>query len=276
MTRAQPFKGAGVELNCLDYGGAGQPPILFLHGGSAHAHWWDFVAPAFGGEFHALALDQRGHGDSGWADEWAYGSRHYVADLETLIGGWGLGAPIIVGHSMGGHNALLFAAAHSERVAAVVAVDSTPDYPQRAVDFLRAGAERPSRRYDSLEEACANFRLLPRETKAAPAVLRHVAAFSFRRDGDGKWVHKVDRRTMMREPLDVWAVLAQIKCPVLIVKVSLSPLLDRDLARRMAERLGDGRLVEVGDSYHHVMLDNPEGFIAVLKQYLSTLARGGS
>src|SRR5208337_5298911 len=100
MAEARRFKGAGLELNCLDYGGTGKPPILFLHGGSAHAHWWDLVGPALAPEFHALALDLRGHGDSAWADEWAYGSRHYVADLEALIEGWGLGAPIIVGHSM--------------------------------------------------------------------------------------------------------------------------------------------------------------------------------
>ncbi|MBV8053650.1 MAG: alpha/beta fold hydrolase, partial [Deltaproteobacteria bacterium] len=51
-------------LHGLDYGGQGRSPLLFLHGGSAHAHWWDFVAPAFTEHFHVMALDQRGHGDS--------------------------------------------------------------------------------------------------------------------------------------------------------------------------------------------------------------------
>jgi len=58
-------------LHGLDYGGRGRPPLLFLHGGSAHAHWWDFVAPAFTEHFHVMALDQRGHGDSQWTREWA-------------------------------------------------------------------------------------------------------------------------------------------------------------------------------------------------------------
>ena len=62
------FKANGLALNCLDYGGEGKPPMLFLHGGSAHAHWWDFVAPAFVGDFHVLALDQRGHGESEWPE----------------------------------------------------------------------------------------------------------------------------------------------------------------------------------------------------------------
>lgn len=268
---ARTFNGAGLKVNCLDYGGEGKPPVLFLHGGSAHAHWWDFTAPALCGEFHALALDQRGHGDSEWAKDWAYGSRHYVADLEALIAGSDLGAPAIVGHSMGGHNALLYAAGHAASVSAVVAVDSTPDYPQRAVDFLRNVAERPPRRYDSLEEACADFRLLPRETKASPEVIRHIAQFTFRSDADGEWIHKLDRRTMIREPLDVWALLPQVKCPTLLIKVSESPMVDLAVARRMVASLPDGRVEEIGNSFHHVMLDNPRALIATLKDFLASL-----
>ncbi|MGC1341283.1 MAG: alpha/beta fold hydrolase, partial [Candidatus Binataceae bacterium] len=79
------FTANGLLLNCLDYGGEGKPPILFLHGGSAHAHWWDFVAPAFIADFHVLALDQRGHGHSEWPENWQYGSEHYRSDLEQVI-----------------------------------------------------------------------------------------------------------------------------------------------------------------------------------------------
>ncbi len=260
-------------MNCLEYGygGAGKPSILFLHGGSAHAHWWDFVAPALASDYHPLALDQRGHGDSQWAAQWAYGSLHYVADLAAVISGWDYGAPVIVGHSMGGHNAMLYAAAEHASIRGLVVVDSTPDYPQRAVDFLRSVAERPARRYDSLAEAVRNFRLLPRETKAAPEVLLHVAQLTFRGDGDGKWTHKLDRRTMIREPLDVWGLLPEIKCPTLIVKVRESPLLDLGIARRMAESMPDGHLVEVANSHHHVMLDNPAALIAVLRNFVSNL-----
>ena len=270
--KTRRFKAAGVELNCLDYGTEGNPPILFLHGGSAHAHWWDFVAPSFAGEYHALALDQRGHGDSGWTQEWAYGSRHYVADLEAVVSAWGLGTPVVVGHSMGGHNAILYAASPTAAIRALAVVDSTPDYSQRAVDFLRSFADRPPRAFDSLDEACASFRLLPRETRATPEVIRHVARAAFRQNGDGKWTHKLDRRTLIREPLDVWELLPEIKCPTLIIKASGSPLLDIGVARRMAERLRDGRVVEIGNSFHHVMLDNPSALVAVLKDFLRSPA----
>ncbi len=268
---ARRFTANNLVLNCLDYGGEGKPPLLFLHGGSAHAHWWDFVAPAFVGDFHVLALDQRGHGESEWAADWAYGSRHYVSDLDQVIDRWGFGAPILVGHSMGAHNVLAYAAEHSEKLRAIVALDPPPDYPERAIEFLQSIAEKPARRFESLDEAVLNFKVLPRETLAKKEILDHVARHSFRRDDDGAWVHKLDRRTMIREPSRVWKSLHRIACPALIVKIAKSPLLDREVATKMVAQLAHGRLAEVDDSYHHVMLDNPTALIEVIREFVDGL-----
>ncbi|MGC2302551.1 alpha/beta fold hydrolase [Candidatus Binatus sp.] len=265
------FQANGLTLNCVDYGGDGKRPLLFLHGGSAHAHWWDFVAPAFVEDFHVLALDQRGHGESEWADEWAYGSRHYVSDLDQVIGKWKFGAPILVGHSMGAHNVLAFAAEHSEKLRAIVALDPPPDYTERAVEFLQSIAEKPARRFASLEEAARNFKVLPRETLAKKEILEHVALRSFRQDDDGSWIHKIDRRTMIREPSRVWKSLHRITCPALIVKITKSPLLDREVAKKMVAQFPNARLAEVDDSYHHVMLDNPGALIEVIRKFVSEL-----
>ncbi len=261
----------GLRLNCLDYGGEGKPPLLFLHGGSAHAHWWDFVAPAFTGEWHALSLDQRGHGDSQWTSDWAYGSRHYVSDLGRIIDDWGWGAPVLVGHSMGGHNILLYAAEHSANVRAAVVIDTLAEYGERAVNFLRAYAEKEPRRFASLDEAAANFKIVPKETLAAKEVLEHIARHSYRLQDDGTWVHKFDRRTLIREPLNMWDGLANVTCPTLVIKIKDSFLLPREAAEKMAAALPNGRFVEIENSYHHVMLDNPPGLIAVLQQFLSYL-----
>ncbi len=273
--KARRFTANGLALNCLDYGGEGKPPILFLHGGSAHAHWWDFVAPAFVGDFHVLALDQRGHGESQWADEWAYGSRHYVSDLDQVIAAWGFGAPILIGHSMGAHNVLAYAVEHSEseggKLRAIVAIDPPPDYPDLALEFLKSIAEKPARRFESLDEAARNFRVLPRETLAKKEILEHVARRSFKRHADGGWTHKIDRRTMIREPSRVWKSLHRIKCPALIVKIAKSPLLDRELARKMVAQLANGRLAEIDDSYHHVMLDNPQALIEIIRDFANGL-----
>lgn len=269
--KQQRFKANGLTLSCLDYGGEGNPPILFLHGGSANAHWWDFVAPAFVDRFHALALDQRGHGDSDAPPEWGYGTRHYVSDLEAMIDSWGLGAPVLVGHSMGGHNTLVYATRHPKKLRGMVAIDTPPDYTERTVEFLRSMADKPMRRFGSLAEACASFRLLPRETIAPREILGHVARHSFRETGDGTFTQKIDRRAMIREPLDVWDDLARVACPALVVKVAKSPVLDIEVARRMVQAMPKGALAEIDEGFHHIMFDNPRALIATLKEFLKDI-----
>src|SRR5262245_65105515 len=70
-----------LGLHCLEWGNADRPPLLFLHGGSAHAHWFDAVAPAFADRYHVVSLDQRGHGESEWARPATYAPEDFVGDL---------------------------------------------------------------------------------------------------------------------------------------------------------------------------------------------------
>lgn len=271
MIKQLSFRVNGLRLNCLDYGGEPKPPLLFLHGGSAHAHWWDFVAPAFVSNFHVLALDQRGHGESEWPPEWEYGSRHYVSDLDQVIDQWGLGAPILVGHSMGGHNVLVYASEHSDKLRAIAVIDSPTDYSEYAVEFLKTFADKPPKRYESLEQAIANFRTLPRETLAKKEILDHAARHTFKETGDGAWTHKLDRRTLIRDPVAMWDRIPRITCPALVLKIRRSPVLAIEVARQMVQRLPRGSYAEIDDSYHHVMFDNPTALIARLKEFFATL-----
>ncbi|MGH7837105.1 MAG: alpha/beta fold hydrolase, partial [Candidatus Binataceae bacterium] len=241
-----------------------------IHGGSAHARWWDFVAPAFSDRFHVLALDQRGHGESPWTHEWTYGTRQYVADLTAVIEGWGLGAPVLVGHSMGGHTVMSYATEHSARLRAMVVIDSPAAYPAEAIAALRAIGERPSRPFASLEEAVAKFRTNPRQNNARPEILEYVARLSFRQEAGGGWVHKMDRRTLMRAPLSVWKGLARIQCPSLYVRAGSSVLSD-EITGKIVAAIPDCRQTTVPDSFHHVMIDNPTGLIAALDGFLTDL-----
>ena len=246
----------GLVLNCLDYGGRGLTPILFVHGGSAHPHRWDSVAPALTDRFHVLALDQRGHGESPSTPEWAYDTRDYVADLKAIITSWGFGAPVLIGHSMGAHNVLVYAGLHSDTLRAAVAFDSPATYPPYA------------RGFGSLAEACANFRTIPDVSTATAEVMRHVALHSFRQDPDGKWRHKIDRRARIREPIDAWPLFGEIQCPVLFARAANSVINDGH-AEKIVAAMRYGRFTIVPDSHHHVLLDNPSGLITALRKFLA-------
>lgn len=271
MVTTRQFEASdGLRLSAVDYGGAGHRPLLFVHGGSAHARWWDFVAPAFVDRFHVLALDQRGHGESPWTEEWSYGTRQYVADLEAIIANWGLQAPILAGHSMGGHTVLNYAGAHSDRLKAMVVIDSPAGYPEEALAALREVAQRPSRPYATLDEAIAKFRTNPPQNNAKPEILQYVARHSFRPDPSGGWVHKMDRRTFIREPISAAKILGQIRCPSLYIRAGLS-VIPRDVGEKIAAGIPGCRFVTIPDSYHHIMIDNPRGLIAALDEFLNAL-----
>src|SRR5687767_10358958 len=142
----------GLDLHYLAAGPPEAPPVCFLHGGAAHAHWFDHVIPAFTDRFHVISLDQRGHGESAWATPPAYATEDFAADLLAFMDHFGWPRMALVGHSMGGHNAMGFAAWYPERVSALVVVDSRPQLPPDRVDRMRERGQRPPRLHPTEEE----------------------------------------------------------------------------------------------------------------------------
>src|SRR5207248_2615486 len=117
----------GMRLHYLDWGNKHLPPILFLHGGALTAHTWDLVSLALRDEYRCLALDQRGHGDSDWADDADYSIGAQLADTKGFVDKIGLDKFILVGMSLGAINSLAFAIAHPERLSALVIIDAGPE-----------------------------------------------------------------------------------------------------------------------------------------------------
>ena len=258
-------------LSFLEWGTAGRPVLCFLHGGSAHAHWFDLVAPAFTDRFHVIALDQRGHGESEWAKPPAYATENFAADLLGFVDALGFARVTLIGHSMGGHNAMSFSAWHPDRVRALVIIDSRPMIPTDRLDRLRRRGERTLRPYPSREAAAQSFRLVPRETNADPALLAHMGAAGVV-ERDGAWVYRFDPASNAeRRPVDAWTLLDRITAPTLIARGELSPVLPRDMADKLRSAIRGASLVEIPASYHHVTLDNPAGFVLELDSFLASL-----
>src|SRR4051812_32070147 len=90
----------GLKLHYVDWGTEGRPPFVLLHGFSAMARYWDGFAVHMRDQYHVFALDQRGHGDSDWAQD--YGPDAMPSDLAQFVDGLGLQRFSLMGHSMGG------------------------------------------------------------------------------------------------------------------------------------------------------------------------------
>ncbi|MBI1736358.1 MAG: alpha/beta hydrolase [Candidatus Rokubacteria bacterium] len=261
----------GVALHALEWGEPGRPPLCFLHGGAAHAHWFDLAAPAFADRFHVVALDQRGHGASAWAHPPSYATEDFVSDLVAVFDAFGWREVTLVGHSMGGANSIACAAWHPERVRALVVVDSRPAIPAERLDAMRDRGARPMRRHPSVDAAVAAFRLLPRETVADPALLAHLARAGIV-ERDGGWVFRFDPATYgVRRPVDGWTLAGRITAPTLVVRGEHSPILPKAMAARLEATIPKAKAIEIAGAHHHLVLDRPKEFVTVLDEFLSGL-----
>jgi pimeloyl-ACP methyl ester carboxylesterase len=264
----------GLRLHLLEGGRPDGPVLCFLHGGSAHAHWFDAVLPEFADRFHVISLDQRGHGESEWASPPAYATEDFSSDLVALMDHMGCPRMAVVGHSMGGHNATAFAAWHPQRVSALVIVDSRPALPPERLERMHARGRRVPRLHPTRESALRSFRLLPRETVAAPELLQHLAAHGLT-NRDGGWTYRFDPACNgARRPADLWPLLPRITAPTLIVRGELSPIMTPAIASRMLGDITDARFVEIPGAYHHLVLDTPAPFNAALRKFLDEVVPG--
>jgi len=260
----------GVRLHYLDYGTAGRPSMLFLHGGGAHAHWFDFVAPDLAADCHVLALDQRGHGDSAWADPPDYSYPRFAADLAEAVEKLDLRDIILVGHSFGGMVSLLYAAAHPERVSRLIVVDSMQRVSEEFVAALRTIGSREGSSYDTLDRFVARYRLRPLGASTRPDVVAYLARYSARRSADGRWRHKVDRRVYAaRHAIDGLPCWKQITIPALVIHCADSARITPAIAGQIKARCPQVEIVGVPDSGHHVTLDNPAGFVNAVRTFLA-------
>lgn len=259
----------GLDLSLLEWGASGNPALCFLHGGAAHAHWFDLVAPAFADRFHVVSLDQRGHGESQWSTPPAYATEDFAADLEALMDALGWRRMALAGHSMGGHNTMGFAAWHPERVSAAVIIDSRPALPPERMDRMRARGRRPPRLHPTVERAVQGFRLLPPDTTADPALLAHLARAGLA-PRDGGFKYRFDPACYAaRRPVDCWPLLPRITAPTLVVRGERSPILPREMAEQMRLAIPRASVLEIPGAYHHLVLDAPVAFSRALDAFLT-------
>jgi len=257
----------GVELHALRWGDRGAPPLILLHGAGANVHWWRHLAPSLAARFHVIALDFRGHGDSDQPEERPPGA--VERDVQALLEEIGAESPVLIGHSLGAHVALAFAA-KNEHVRAVVLVD-----PSRGVSASRRRATRlalslnPS--YATRDHAVRRFRFLPGADQASEALRRAIAEESVYQQPDGRWGYKFDERWFALPPTER-PDGSRVACPVLIVRGADSPLLTAEGAAALAADLPRGRLIEIADAGHHVIVDQPERWLAAVESFLAEVA----
>ena len=228
------FTSQRLRLHYVDWGNAGAPPLLLQHGGRDHSRSWDWVARELRRDWHVIAPDLRGHGDSAWSPDGAYSMPAYVYDLAQLIHQQGLAPLTIVAHSLGAMISLRYAGINPEMVSKLVAIEGVGvmSPAQRVLEGLppaerwrrfiadrRALSGRLPRRYATVEQALE--RMKAENGYLSDEQARHLTLHGVSRNEDGTWSWKFDNYTRSGAPVglsedELHGLWGEIACPVLL------------------------------------------------------------
>lgn len=271
----------GLSLHYLEWGEAGAPPIVCVHGYTGSAEAFNALARHLEDRFHILALDVRGHGESVWSPAGAYGYADQAGDLAVFTEQLGLENFVLIGTSMGGIIAMAYAAAHPERLSGLVINDIGPDAEAGSQRITQMVGSRPDE-FATLEDAMAYRREISPITAARRLDdQRELALGVLRQRPDGKWGWKLDP-TYIRQRIErgpparpaLWPVLEALPCPTLVVWGTDSDVLSEAQARRMVGALPRGELVSVAGIGHAPTLVEPV-VLAALVRFLQNLRTPG-
>lgn len=273
----------GLKLHCLDWGNAGAPLLILLHGTSDHARSWDRTALALRDKWHVVAPDLRGHGDSAWSPDGAYLVPYHVLDLTELLARFGEEPMTIVAHSFGAGIGSRFAALFPDRIRKIVMIDGFGPSPDDYANWAKAGPvkrlhnwinqrrdpkhDKP-RRFATIEDAAA--RLAVGNPRLSPEQAYHLAAHGVRLHPDG-YGWKFDPRVSMFTPEDFSVQLtdfwSEIPAPALLCYGANSWTPDPE-ANGLAASLRDRRTIRIENAGHWPHHDQFDTFTATLLDFL--------
>ena len=274
-----------LRLHYVDWGNAGAPTLVLVHGGRDHARSWDWVARELRRDFHVIAPDLRGHGDSSWALGGHYTLPEFTLDLAQLIDLLDVPKVVLIGHSLGGSVSIQYAAVFPDRVSKLVAIEGLGPPPQimgrlrdrpawqRIAEWIqqvRDFSARQPRRYESIEAAAA--RMEAENAFLSPEQAQHLTIHGVNRNEDGTYSWKFDnyvrifypQRYDAGETRELWG---RIVCPTLLVHGTESWAGD-PAADGRAKAFADARVANIEGAAHWVHHDRQESFVSVVREFL--------
>lgn len=282
---ANSFISQRLKLHYVDWGNPDAPPLILQHGGRDHCRSWDWVAEELARDWHVIAPDLRGHGDSAWAPDGNYEMNAFVYDFAQLVHTLGHDEVTIVAHSLGGNVATRFTGLYPEKVRKLVNIEGLGPSPKvieerraegyanrfrKWIDDRRKAAGRIPRRYPTIEAAYT--RMKEENGFLTDEQARHLTIHGASRNEDGTWSWKFDPY------LNVWPfeevpedrtneLWSAITCPVLLLYGADSWASNPEKDGR-AMAFQDWRVVEFEDAGHWLHHDQFDRFMAEVRAFL--------
>ena len=262
----------GLRIHYLDWGTPGKQPLILLHGIARCAHNFDHLAPLFVPDYHVIAVDMRGHGDSEWHPEGAYLVEDYTSDVLALIDQLELRDVVLWGNSTGGRVAQVIAGTHPERVAAVIVEDVGPERPA-AISNRRAGRmAQEENGWASLDEL---FSKVKGDYPATPdAVTKTFVAHGSKKRDDGRIVWKRDPAILKGfVPTELWDSVKRIRAPIIYILGGASTIVPAETQARLKSLLPQALIVTMPGLGHYPSDEKPDEFVSIVDQFLAGAER---
>lgn len=264
-----PVNGSQIHYQQYNAGDVAKPGMLFVHGMWAHLHWWDHIVPFFMDRYRIAAIDLSGLGDS--ENRAVYSPKSYAEEIIAVLEDARMAEATVVAHSFGATPTMFACGLRSDLFARAVIVDSRLNIPTRATSVPYKSDQMPYKRvYADPAEAISRYRLIPPGGEVPPDILKHVAAHGLRKEEDS-WIWKFDLGIdpqLFHHPIGL--IPPGIMTPVDFIFGENS----RSVSREHAFAIGDylpncGVPIGLPGAGHHIMLEQPELLISVLRAILS-------
>ncbi len=264
----------GATIAYQHWKNPGKPGLLFVHGHAAHAHWWDFIAPAFISDYDVVAIDNSGSGDSDHREE--YSAALFAQEIVSCIKAAGLNSCIVVGHSFGGTMTRIAAHLYPDQLKSIVIIDSALPAKKSSREPIPMPKVRP-RFYESLEQGKRRFRLRPPQPCDNKFILDYIAGYSLQETPKGfkfKLDGAVFAKMSLAEEFPAAADMVRgMQIPVGFIYGEKSRFFPPAIADGLGSILDSTLIRAVPHAYHHVFVDQPLAFIEALKDLLPQLSR---
>jgi pimeloyl-ACP methyl ester carboxylesterase len=258
----------GLRLHYLDWGAEGKQPFIMLHGIGRIAHSFDHIAPRFNKDYHVIAIDMRGHGDSAWSLEGAYLVEDYAKDLAVFVEQLNLRNVVLLGNSTGGRVVQVYAGMHPERVAKVVVEDVGPERTNEIASGFARRVQQEENGWASEDELVAS--LMRGGGTVSEDLQRNYAHFGSKRREDGRIVWKRDPNLVKGfVPTELWAQVLKIKCPTIYILGGASTIVPPETQKKLKESLPAVEIVTMPKLGHYPHQEAPEDYIRIVQTFLA-------
>ena len=275
-----------LRLHYVDWGNEDAPPMLLVHGGRDHCRNWDWVAEALRHDYHIIAPDLRGHGDSQWMVGGSYNQVDYVYDIAQLLHQKHMTPVTIIGHSLGGSISLTYSGLYPDTVHKLVAIEGMGPPPAMIRDRmdvpfherldtwirdLRASSGRIPRRYATLEDAYE--RMQTENPHLTEEQARHLTIHGINQNEDGTFSWKFDNYVRNFPPIGIpteaqHELWSRISCPTLLVRGTESWASDPATDGR-ADHFRHATVANIENAGHWVHHDQLDVFLTLVREFLA-------